>query len=211
MKKRILKYVIYSVIVIAAIAGAVGGFHLYRVSARNAEEMAQYSGSSVSVNVNLGKVLVVYYSLSGRTREIAELVQSKTGADIFEIVPAEEIKSGISLYFNIRNDLKNGTYPALQGDIPNMEEYDVVFVGSPVWWYTVSTPVLAFLEKADFKGKKVVPFSTQGSNAGTFLEDFVRSAKNANVTGYLSFNNMGKEYDKAIDNKISVWLNGLAP
>jgi len=78
-------------------------------------------------------------------------------------------------------------------------------------WYTAATPVKAFLEKIDFKGRKVVPFSTQGSNVGTFLEDFVKMAKGANVMGYQSFNNMGKEYDKAVDKKISVWLNGLVP
>ena len=93
--------------------------------------------------------------------------------------------------------------------MPDIGGYDVVFVGSPIWWYTAATPVMAFLEKIDFKGRTVVPFSTQGSNVGTFLEDFVKMAKNARVTDYRSFNNMGKEYDKAVDNKISVWLNGL--
>ena len=206
-----LKYVLYSVIAIALLAGSVGGFHLYRVSVRNTEEMAQYSGDDVAVNKNFGKALVVYYSLSGSTRDIAERIQAKTSADIYETKTAEEIKTGISLYFTSRSDLKKGIYPELKGNMPDMDGYDVVFVGSPVWWYTAATPIMAFLEKTDFKGRKVVPFSTQGSNAGTFLEDFIKMAKNANVTDYRSFNNMGKEYDKAVDNKISVWLNGLAP
>ena len=107
--------------------------------------------------------------------------------------------------------MKKGNYPELQGDLPNMEAYDVIFVGSPVWWYTAATPTLAFLEKADFRGRKIIPFSTQGSNAGTFLEDFTKMAKNADVSNYQSFNNIGKEYDKAVDNKISVWLNSVFP
>ena len=206
-----LKYVLFTVLALAIIGGAAGALHLYRVSARNTKEMSEYSGGNTTVNKNLGKVLVVYYSLSGRTRDIAERIQAKTGADIYEIKTAEEIKNGPSLYLNSKRSINNGSYPELQGEIPDMDKYDVVFVGSPIWWYTASTPVLAFLEKADFKDKKVVPFSTQGSNAGTFLEDFGKMAKNAKVTGYQSFNNMGKEYDKAVDNKISVWLNGLAP
>ena len=206
-----LKYVLYSVVALAVLAVVVVGFHLYRVSVRNAEEMAQYSGGNVAVNNRFGKTLVVYYSLSGRTRDIAERIQAKTGADIYEIKTAEEIKAGYSLYFTSRSNLKNGIYPELKGNMPDMDGYDVVFVGSPVWWYTVATPAMAFLEEIDFKGRKVVPFSTQGSNAGTFLEDFTKMAKNANMTDYRSFNNMGKEYDKAVDNKISVWLNGLAP
>ena len=206
-----MKYVLYSVIALAVIAGAAGGFHLYRVSARNAGEMAEYLGGGEAARKDLGKVLVVYFSLSGRTRDIAERIQAKTGADIYEIKTAEEIKAGPLLYLKSRSDLKNGAYPELYGDMPDMSGYDVVFVGSPVWWYTASTPLMAFLEKTDFKGGKVVPFSTQGSNTGAFLEDFVKMAKNANVTGYRSFNNMGKEHDKAVDNKISAWLNGLVP
>ena len=206
-----LKYVLYSILALVLIAGAAIGYHYYRVSDRNAEEMVAYSGDNVAVNKNFGKTLVVYYSLSGITRDIAERIQAKTDADIYEIKTAEEIKTGFSVYLNSRSDIKKGVYPELKGDIPDMDEYDVIFVGSPVWWYTAATPILSFLKKADFKGKKVVPFSTQGSNAGTFIEDFAKMAKNANVTGYQSFNNMGKEYDKAVDNKISVWLNGLVP
>jgi len=206
-----LKYVIYSIIALVVIAGVIVGVHLYRMSARKAREMAQYSIANEAVNKDFGKVLVVYYSLSGRTRDIAERIQTKTNADIYEIKPVEDIKNSFSLYIKSKSDLKKGTYPALQGNMPDIGRYDLVFVGSPIWWYTAATPVMAFLSKADFKGKKVVPFSTQGSNAGTFLEDFMKIAKNANVTGYQSFDNMGKEYDKAVDNKISIWLNSLIP
>ena len=204
-----LRIVIFSVLALAVIAGAAGIFHLYRVSARNKKEMSEYVSGNGTVNKNFGKVLVVYYSLSGRTRDIAERIQAKTGSDIYEIKTAREIKTSPSFCLKIKSDLKNGIYPELQGDLPDMGRYDIIFVGSPIWWYTAATPVLAFLSKADFKAKKVVPFSTQGSNAGTFLEDFVKMAKNANVTEYRSFNNIGKEYDKAVDNKISAWLNGL--
>jgi len=206
-----LKYVLISVLALGVIGGVAGLFHLYRVSARNEKEMSLYSTGNVTVNKNLGKVLVVYYSMGGNTRDIAQRIQAQTGCDVYEIKTAEEIKKNLLLYFKIKRDLKKGTYPALQGDMPDMDKYDIVFIGSPVWWYTVSTPVRAFLSKADFNGKKVVPFTTQGSNVGTFLEDFDEMAKNANVIRYLAFNNMGKEYDKAVDNKISVWLNGLAP
>ena len=205
------KYVLFSVLALAVIGGAAGVYHLYRVAARNAKEMSEYSDNNVAVNKNFGKVLVVYFSLGGHTRDIAERIQAKTNSDIYEIKTAKEIKQGPMLYLRTRSEAKKGSYPELQGDMPDIEKYDVIFVGSPVWWYTASTPVMAFLERVDFKGKKVVPFTTQGSNAGTFLEDFGKMAKNANVTGYQSFNNMEKKYDKAVDNKISVWLNGLVP
>jgi flavodoxin len=204
-----LKYILYSAIALVAIVGAVRCFYGYRLSARNAEEMAKYFGNDIKLKKNVGKVLVVYYSLGGRTRDIAERIKAKTGADIYEIKTVEEIKNGTLLYIKSKRDLSNGTYPKLRGDMPDAGKYDIVFVGSPVWWYTVATPIMAFLERIDFQGRKVVPFSTQSSNTGSFLEDFVKMAKNADVVGYQSFNNMKKEYDKAMDNKISVWLNEL--
>jgi len=206
-----MKYVLFFVIAAGVIAGGAGLFHLYRVSARNEKEMSPYKDGNVAVTKNLGKVLVVYYSLGGNTQDIAKRIQAKTNADIYEIKTAVEIKKGPLLYLKIKRDLKNATYPELEGAMPDMSRYDIIFVGSPIWWYTAATPVRSFLSKTDFKAKKVVPFSTQGSNPGTFLEDFTSMAKNANVTAYLSFNNIGKEYDKAVDNKISVWLNGLVP
>lgn len=203
------KYVLY-VLVFAAIIGLVGGgIHLYRVSQKNKKEMAQYGGEDIAVNKKLGKVLVVYYSLSGHTKDIAERLQNKTGADLYEIKTAEEIKANPLFYAKVKQQLKNGDYPKLAGEMPDFAKYDLVFVGSPVWWYTVSTPVLSFLQDADFKGKKVVPFSTQGSNYGTFFEDFAHQAKNAEIMPSENFNNLPEKYDVQVDNKIAQWLNKL--
>lgn len=69
--------------------------------------------------------------------------------------------------------------------------------------------MLAFLQQTDFKRKKVVPFSTQGSNYGAFFEDFEKNARNARILTGASFNNLGDEYNSAVDNKITAWLNAL--
>jgi flavodoxin len=204
-----LKYVLYLILAALIIGLIAGGLHLYRVSVRNKDEMEKYAGEKIQVSRNFGKVLVVYFSLTGHTREIAEKIKSETGADVYEIKTAEEMPSGPSLYTRSREQIKSGNYPALQGNIPDMESYDLVFVGAPVWWYTVAPPVLSFLNQVDFKGRKVVPFSTQGSNVGTFFEDFKKKAENARVLQGASFNNLPKKYGKAVDNKIAVWLNGL--
>ena len=112
------------------------------------------------------------------------------------------------LFFAVKQQLKDKNYPALK-NIPDVSSYDTIFVGSPVWWYTAATPVLSLLNQMDFQGKKVVPFSTQGSNPGTFLEDFTAKAKNAVIQKYASFNNLGKKYDQAVNAKIAEWLNNL--
>lgn len=204
-----LKYIVYVVAAIAVIGLAAGAFHLCRVNIKNKKEMAPYMNQKPDLTARLGKVLVVYYSLSGNTKDIAQRIKTQTNADLYEITSAEEIKAGASLYRKIKKQLKTGKYPAVKEDFPNFSDYDIIFVGSPVWWYTAATPVLSFLEKADFKGKKVVPFATQGSNPGAFDKDFAAKVKNAVLLEGRKFNNLSKKYDNAVDNKITVWLNGL--
>lgn len=203
-----LKYVVYLLAVIIIISAAGGIFHLYRVSAKNKKEMAQYAGLSDEVHKNFGKTLVIYYSLTGNTKEIAEKIKNKTNADLYEIKTAESLPAGPKLHLAVREQLKTQKYPALE-NIPDVSAYDTIFIGAPVWWYTAATPVLSLLDQVDFQGKKVVPFSTQGNNVGTFLEDFKAKIKNAVVLEYASFNNIGKEYDQAVNAKIAAWLNNL--
>lgn len=204
-----LKYFLY-VVVLAIVAGLTcSGVHLYRVAQKNKKEMAPYQTESIKVTKTFGKTLVVYYSLSGHTRDIAQRIQQKTGADIYEIKTAQKIDKYPWFYLNLRRQLKNKKFPKLEGQMPDFTKYDTVFVGFPVWWYTMATPGFSFLKQADFMGKKVVPFSTQGSNVGTFFADFANTAQNAVLLKGNSFNNLPKKYDGAVDNKIAVWLNEL--
>ena len=69
--------------------------------------------------------------------------------------------------------------------------------------------MLAFLQRADFKGKPVAFFSTQGSNCGAFFKDVRSKAKNAQLLAGAAFNNLDASYNSAVDNKIVTWLNGL--
>lgn len=204
-----LKYFLYLLVAIILVSLAAGGVHLYKVAQRNQREMKPYEGEVVKVDKKFGKVLVVYYSLTGHTKDIARRIQKFTGADTYEIKTAEKINAWPWFYLNVKGQLKSGNYPVLAGEMPDFEKYDLIFWGAPVWWYTIATPGLAFLEQADFGGKKVVPFSTQGSNYGTFFEDFSQRAKNAKLQQSAAFNNLPARYDAAVDNKIAVWLNAL--
>ena len=201
----------FGLIVLAAgLAGlTAGGLHLYKTAARNKKEMAPYAGARAVYSNRLGKVLVVYYSLSGHTRDIAEKIQALTGAELYEIKTAEPLGSNWAMYWAVRRQLKKGDYPLLTGEMPDFAAFDTVFVGAPVWWYTMATPLWSFLKKADFQGTKVVPFSTQGSNYGTFFEDFAAHAQNARLLKSASFNNLPEKYNSAVDNKVIKWLNGL--
>lgn len=203
------KIILYFIILAALVGGAVGAWHLTRVALRNKKEMAPFTGTPVAYQNDLGRVLVVYYSLSGHTRDIAEKIAHKTNADIYEIQTAEKLPAAPMLYFAVKKQLKNADYPAVSPIMPDFKAYDTIFVGSPIWWYTAATPVYAFLKQADFAGKNVVPFSTQGSNVSSYFEDFKAMAKNGHILKGESFNNLPRKYDQAVDNKINVWLNSL--
>ena len=204
-----LKTIFYIIIIAAVIGAAVGGWHLYRVAQRNAEEMAQYEGKTITAKPLAGKTLIVYYSLQNHTKDIAERIQKMTGGELYEIKTKEKIDTAPWFYLTLKKQLAEQKYPVLSGNLPDFSKYDTIFVGGPVWWYTVSTPMRAFLQQADFAGKKVVPFTTQGSNYGTYFEDFAQMAKNANLQKSASFNNLSAKYNSAVDNKIAVWLNSL--
>ena len=203
-----MKFVLGIIIALIVIGGIIGAVHLYRVSTKNKQEMARYADKSAEVTNNLGKVLVVYYSLTGHTKDIAEKIAVKTGADLFEIKTKEPYPTGAKLYTTAKKEIKNKQYPAVEA-LPDVTAYDVVFIGAPVWWYTMAPPLFSVLEQIDFKGKKVVPFSTQGSNIGKFFEDFAATAKNATVLQRADFNNMDKKYDKQVEAKVADWINGL--
>ena len=198
---------IFYILVIALSCVLIGScLHLYRVSRKNEKELAQYKTKKFPETINLGKVLVVYYSLSGNTKNIAEQIQQKTNADIFEIKTKEPFQQGIGKYMDVKKQLLLQKYPEIEPNLPNFSKYDIIFVGAPVWWYTMATPLYSFLQKADFRNKQVVPFSTQGSNVGSFFEDFEKNARRANLKQKASFNNIPPKYAELVKQKISAWL-----
>lgn len=204
-----LKITFYLIVLVAIIIAAASGYHLYKVNAKNKLEMKNFE-SEVKLDANLGKTLVVYYSLSGHTKEIAEQIAAKTNADLYEIKTIEAYSSP-SIYMKSKKELSSQNYPQLQNDnMPDVKKYDTVFVGAPVWWYTMAPALYSYLNMTDFNNVKVVPFSTQGSNFGSFFEDFAKVAKNARILQHESFNNMDEKYQSQISNKINNWLNQLA-
>ena len=204
-----LKVILVIIIAMLIVGMLAGGIHLYRVGQKNKKEMSLYLNKEIKYDNKLEKVLVVYYSLSGNTKYIAQSIAKQTNADVFEIETLDVIKTNLSFYFKIKKQLNSRKYPEIKSKIADFSKYDIVFVGFPVWWYTIATPGLSFLQQTDFMGKKVVPFSTQGSNYGSFFTDFKKNAKNAQILDGMSFNNMSKEYNNAVNNKINDWLNKL--
>ena len=107
------------------------------------------------------KVLIVYYSQSGQTKRMAEMIAEKTGADLYEIVPVRTYNDDMwKAWDEAQVERAENHYPELKGEMPDISEYDTILIGSGVWGYTLANPVTTFVRKMNFTGKKVSAFWT---------------------------------------------------
>lgn len=110
------------------------------------------------------KVLVAYFSWGGTTRRMAQEIQRVTGGDIFEIEPATPYPTNYTECTQVAlRERDNDERPAIKNRVENFDDYDVVFIGCPVWWHTAPMIISTFTESYDFKDKTVVPFCTYAS------------------------------------------------
>ena len=134
----------------------------------------------------MANILVTYFSAEGTTAKVASKLAFKLGADIFEIKPEVpytkadlnwmDKKSRSSVEMNDRN-----CRPAIRSRVESMAQYDVVFVGFPVWWYREPSIIDTFMEAYDFSGKTIIPFATSGmsgiGDSGKNMQDLAKGAK----------------------------------
>jgi len=119
------------------------------------------------------KSLIVYYSQTGATQQVAELIQAQTGADILRIEAALPYDGDFGQTIaRCQEEMASGVLPELQAMDKNVADYDIIYLGFPVWFGTYAPPVKTFLEEVDLSGKEVVPFCTFGSGG---LETSVRN------------------------------------
>ena len=116
----------------------------------------------------MSKALVAYFSASGVTAQVAGRLASATGADLFEIRPTEpysekDLKWTNPLARCNKEKLGRKDVP-INGKIENFEDYDVIFVGFPIWYYSAPNIIVTFLKSYDFTGKKVALFATSGGS-----------------------------------------------
>lgn len=125
--------------------------------------------SMVVVNVRAqslpvsGKVLVVYFSYTGNTHALAEDIHKETGGDMTGIEPAVPYdKDYDKVVEQGKKEVNSEFKPPIKTKIADISSYDIVFIGSPVWWATIAPPVATFLSTHNLEGKKVIPFITHG-------------------------------------------------
>lgn len=132
------------------------------------------------------KVLIAYFSASGRTKSVAETISEATGGNLYEIIPTTPYTQQ-DLNYNDNDSRANieqrnpNMRPSINGKVESMEDYEVVFIGYPIWHGKAPRIVSTFLESYDFSGKKIVPFCTSGSSgigsSDTDLHDLAGDAE----------------------------------
>lgn len=150
-------------------------------STTQAEELTTEDNSADAAS-DTGNVLVVYYSATGNTAEVANEIADITGGDLFEVEPVEpytdddldwtDDNSRVSQEYEDES-LRN--VELVSTDVENWDSYDTVFIGYPIWWGIAAWPMNTFVENNDFTGKTVIPFCTSSSSgigdSGQLLEE----------------------------------------
>ena len=149
------------------------------------------------------KTLIVYYSYSGNTKLVAEKIKNITGGEIFEIKTIKEYPRNYTDVVNLaKQEKEQDLRPELANKI-DISNFDTIYLGTPVWWYTFATPIKTFLTEYDFTGKTIIPFCTHGGGgASATYSDMEKLCPNANIkTGFTSYEHSAKE------SEIQEWIN----
>ena len=158
-----------------------------------------------------GNVLVVYYSATGNTEEVANYIADTTGGDLFELEPVEPYtdddlnwSDDNSRVSQEHEDESLRDVELVSTDVENWDSYDTVFIGYPIWWGIAAWPVDSFVENNDFTGKTVIPFCTSASSgigdSGQLLEE---------MAGTGDWQEGERFRSGADEADVQEWVNGL--
>lgn len=158
--------------------------------------------SHAGENYNVGNIKV------GNTKLVADEIQKVTGGDEFEIVANKNYDLPYNDLVNVaKEETEKGEKPSFKGEVKNIDDYDTVFIGGPIWWGTYPRVMFTFFDKYDLNGKTIIPFSThEGSGLGSVVEDLKTLYPNA--TFKEAFSIYGTETRKDLS-KVDKWLKRL--
>ncbi len=157
----------------------------------------------------MSRKLVAYFSASGVTAKVAEKLSEAIGADLYAIEPEIPYTKADLDWMDKKSrstiEMNNpASRPAIAGKRDNMNDYDTVFVGFPIWWYVAPTIINTFLESYDLTGKTIIPFATSGgSDMGKTNEKLLPSCKGAKLLN-------GKVFKASVSGAdLAKWAEGL--
>lgn len=132
------------------------------------------------------KTIIIYYGYGSHTRMIAERIKKALECDILEIKPKVQYSSDYQTVVDQTTDNRETKEtPEIEDININLDDYDKVILGTPVWWYTITPPIRTFLKNYDLSGKIVIPFATNAGWLGSTFEE-IRELCNGNIQNEMS-------------------------
>ncbi len=159
------------------------------------------------------KMLIVYYSWSnGNTKKIAEELQKATNADIARIETVAPYPSDYQTTVNQgQREIESGFCPEIKPLNISLNNYDVIAIGTPTWWYTMAPAVLTFISSQDWRNRKVIPFMTDGGWPGHVIKDIKNKCRGADIANEMEirFDSEGGSHQVTPQEKVDKWIDSV--
>lgn len=177
------------------------------------------TNSETRVMAKEGKALIVFFSHAGEnyavgnitvgnTKRVADFIKDYTGADQFEVVAEKSYDMSYRDLIKVaQEEQRKGEKPAFKGSVDNLDDYEYVFVGTPIWWGTFPQVMFTFFDKYDLNGKTIIPFTThEGSGLGSVVNDLKKLYPNAKFEKALAIKGTDAKDSK---DRVEKWLKEL--
>lgn len=154
------------------------------------------------------KNLVVYYSETGHTRDVANAIHKLVGGDIIKIETVKPYPADYDMLTKVaKEEQSNNARPQIKTKVPNIDEYGVIFLGYPNWWSSMPMPVYTFVEQNCLDGKTIAPFATHGGGGlGHSVEDLKKIAPGATILKPLA---VRSSHSSSAGEDVKKWIEGL--
>lgn len=174
----------------------------------SSEETSQQSSENLEPSADGGNILIAYFSKTGNTETIANMIAEQTGGELFKVETVTPYPEDYDETVDIaREEQDNDARPELSTHVEDMSQYDVIYLGYPNWWGTMPQAMFTFLEEYDFSGKTIIPFCTHGGSAlGRSEGDIARLVPDAELLEGLAVS--GSRADSA-EADVQTWIEGL--
>lgn len=196
MLKNLLKGFLGLTLVVALVGCAS------QSSDEQAQDSQKTNDTTQTTKTSDSKVLIAYFSKTGTTKEVAQEIQTLTNGKLIEIQPVETYPESYQETVDIaKNELENNARPGIQDLDIDLNDYDTIFLGYPIWWHDAPMVIYTFLENNDVNGKTIIPFCTSGgSSIDEGLDGIKNVAKGATVLDGLTANNI---------DDVKTWIENL--
>lgn len=204
MKSKLLKKLLSAMLVgtvVCSLAACSGG------TGEEEQPETQETAENADTAAGEGTALIAYFSWSGNTEAVAQEIQAQTGADLFEIVPAEPYTDDYDELLDIAQEEQSSDARPAIAETVDLSSYDTVYLGFPNWWGDMPMILYTFLDEYDLSGKTVAPFNTSGgSGFSGSLDTIAQMEPEAEITEGIS---LGSEEAEDCADEVAEWLANM--